>query len=372
MRRAVRSVVAGGEGRLASRPVPIHSPAAPASLSEAFAGTLQIGTCAGGLLPASLSAAELELLTTQFAALTPENCMKPGPIHPERGRFELEAADALVRFASERGLAVIGHCLCWHQQCPGWLLAPGTGRDAGLEQLREHILGVAGRYRGRLQGWDVVNEAIADDGDGLRDTPALREIGADYVLRAFELAREADPSAELYYNDYNIELPAKRARTLRLLESLLAAGARVDGVGIQGHWLLDRVPFDELSAAIEEYRALGLKVMITELDIDVIDRPDCSADLSVQRAYAPPEDVFRDGCPESVLLRQAEQYARLFEIFAGSRGAVTRVTFWGLHDGRSWLNHWPGTRTNHPLPFDRDCRPKPAWGALLGVARARA
>jgi endo-1,4-beta-xylanase len=217
----------------------------------------------------------------------------------------------------------------------------------------------------------VVNEAIADDGEFLRDTPALRAIGPDHVLQAFQLAREADPGAELYYNDYNIEQPAKRQRTLRLLRELLAAGARVDGVGIQGHWIIDRVPFDDVRGAIAEYRALGLKVMITELDIDVVERPDCSADISVQRAYSPASDVYRDGLPGAIARQQAEQYARLFRIFMES-DAVSRVTFWGLHDGLSWLNTWPGVRTNHPLLFDRACHPKPACAAVLATAGGRA
>jgi endo-1,4-beta-xylanase len=322
------------------------------------------------MLPASLDAAERALLARHFNVLTPENCMKPGPIHPTPERFEFAMSDALVQFAAERDLPVVGHCLCWHQQSPDWMFAAGIGRRAALAQLRQHIHGVAGRYRGRLLGWDVVNEAIADDGETLRDTPAAREIGPDFIERAFELAREADPGAQLYYNDYNIERPAKRERTLRLLDRLLASGARVDGVGIQGHWQLDQVPFDDLRAAIDAYAALGLKVMITELDLDVVERPDCSADLAVQRAYAPAEDVYRDGLPEPIARAQAEQYARLFQLFGERPGAVTRVSFWGLHDGRSWLNTWPGKRTNHPLLFDRAGRPKPAFDAVIDTVLA--
>jgi endo-1,4-beta-xylanase len=338
------------------------------SLASHFAGRFQIGAAVGGSLPGALEPVERALLSRHFNVLTPENCMKPGPIHPEPDRYDFAMSDALVRFAEEHGMAVVGHCLSWHQQCPDWLLRAGLDREAALAQLAEHIHTVAGRYRGRLLGWDVVNEAVADDGEFLRDTPGLRTIGPDYIQRAFELAQESDPAAELYYNDYNIERPDKRERTLRLLHSLLEGGARVDGVGIQGHWILDQVPFEDIAAAIQSYRALGLSVMITELDIDVIERPDCSADIAVQRAYTPQEDVYRDGCPAAVLQRQAEQYARLFEIFAEPASAVSRVTFWGLHDGRSWLNHWPGKRTTHALPFDRACAPKPAFHALLGSA----
>jgi len=345
--------------------VPQTAPVVDPSLCASFARQFLVGTCVGGVLPASLEVAERALLTRHFNVLTPENCMKPGPIHPAPERFDFTASDALVRFASESQMPVVGHCLCWHQQSPTWMFEAGIGRQAALSQLREHIHAVAGRYRGRILGWDVVNEAIADDGDALRDTPAAREIGADFIERAFELARDADPGAELYYNDYNIERPAKRARTLSLLRRLLASGVRVDGVGIQGHWQAGQVPFEDIRAAIDEFAALGLKVMITELDLDVVDRPDCSADIAVQRAYAPAEDVYRDGLPEPIASAQAAQYARLFQLFGERPGAVTRVSFWGLHDGRSWLNTWPGKRTNHPLLFDRAGRPKAAFHAVL-------
>jgi len=338
-----------------------------AALRDAFGRAMQIGCAVGGRLPEVLSADERDLLLRHFGVLTPENCMKPGPIHPTPDSFHFEEADRLVAFADAYGLRVIGHCLAWHQQCPDWFYAGSRGE--ALTRLESHITAVAGRYRGKLQGWDVVNEAIADRGEGLRDTPARRAIGDDYVLRAFEFARAADPEAELYYNDYNIEEPGKRDRTLRLLEQLENAGARIDGVGIQGHWQLDQVPFDQLRAAIEAYRQLDLKVMITELDLDVVERPDCGADVSVLRSYTLAEDIYREGCPAPVLARQAEQYARLFEIF--SAGGVSRVSFWGLHDGHTWLNSWPGPRTNHPLLFDRDCRPKPAYAAVLASAGRR-
>lgn len=353
-----------------SQPVaPRSTPGVPSSLAASFAARFQVGTCVGGVLPDSLEPAERALLVQQFNVLTAENCMKPGPIHPEPGRFDFAAGDALVRFAEEHAMAVVGHCLCWHQQSPAWMFEPGIDQTTALEQLRAHIHGVVARYRGRIRGWDVVNEAIADDGSGLRDTPALRAIGPDYIQRAFEFAREADPDAQLFYNDYNIERPEKRAQTRRLLEQLRASGVRVDGVGIQGHWLLDQVPFDDIRAAIDEFSELGVSVMFSELDLDVVDRPDCSADIAVQRAYAPAEDVYRAGLPGPVAERQAQQYARLFELFSERRGAVGRVSFWGLHDGRSWLNTWPGKRTNHPLLFDRAGRPKAAFEAVLAAAQ---
>lgn len=338
-------------------------------LAQAFRGALEIGCAVGGMLPESLSPQERELLTSHFASLTPENCMKPEPIHPEPARYDFTVADAFVRFAEAHGLRSVGHTLCWHQQCPDWFFQPDADSRSVRERLYEHIQTVAGRYSGQLYGWDVVNEAIADDAalavaGYLRDTPWLRALGEDYIAFAFEAASEADPRAELYYNDYNLERPDKRERALRLLRSLLDRGIRVAGVGIQGHWLVDQVPFEDIERAIEDYAALGLKVMFTEVDLDVIERPDCSADLAVQRAYSLADDIYRAGCPPEVLERQADQYARLFRLFAAAK-AVTRVTFWGLDDGRSWLNSWPGKRTNHPLLFDRECRPKPAFWRVI-------
>lgn len=294
--------------------------------------------------------------------------MKPALIQPAEGDFHFESPDVLVAFAETHGLSVVGHCLVWHQQCPGWFFRDGdgpAGRDLVLKRMREHIQAVVGRYRGRVLGWDVVNEAIDDKEGELRHTPWIEHVGEDFIEQAFRYAQAADPTAELYYNDFNIEQPAKCDKTLRMLGGLQRAGVRIDGVGIQGHWILDQVPFQDLEEAIVAYSALGLKVMVTELDIDVVDRPDCGADVSLHAAYTVEQDLYRDGCPEEVLERQAEQYARLFELFSRHRDKVGRVSFWGLHDGKSWLNDWPGQRTNHPLLFDRNCRPKAAYRRVI-------
>lgn len=334
----------------------------------------ELGCAVGGKLPESLNVDERALLLRHFASITPENCMKPGPIHPGAGRYDFESADALVHFAEQHGLRVAGHCLLWHQQCPDWFFRENDGTLAGretvLSHLRDHVLTVVARYRGRVHSWDVVNEAVADADDGLRPTPWLTTIGEDFAACAFSYAHEADPDALLLYNDYDIELPAKRARTIALLRSLLDRGVPVHGVGIQGHWQLDHVPFEAIADAIDEYASLGLSVAFTEVDIDVVPRPGCGADLAVQRAYAPAEDLYRNGCPDEILERQAQQYEQLFQLLRAAGTRVSRATLWGLHDGKSWLNYWPSKRTNHPLPFDRSCRPKPAWRRIEALFRA--
>ena len=266
----------------------------------------------------------------------------------------------MLDFAEANGKRATGHCLVWHTQCPDWFFLHGgepAGRELILQRMQTHIHTLVGRYRNRLSGWDVVNEAV-DDGDcELRDTKWLRLVGEDYLVQAFRFAREADPDVQLFYNDYSIEVPPKRDKTLRLLAALRDAGIHVDAVGIQGHWVLDEVPFAELDEAIELFAQTGAKVMITELDISMLPWENTAG------------DPYINGCPEELLARQAEQYAELFKIFLRHRRVIPRVTFWNLHDGRSWLNSFPYKRTNYPLLFDRQCQPKPAFSAVIAAGK---
>lgn len=338
------------------------------SLAETFRPHFPIG--AAVLPPEGMTAGERHLLATQFATVTPENCMKPELLQPTEGHWRFGPADALVAQAAAAGQTVNGHTLVWHQQCPPWFFVQDgkpAGRDLVRQRLRTHIATVAGHFAGRLASWDVVNEAIDDGPADLRPSPWLKAIGPEFLPEAFLAARAADPQAALYYNDYNIEQPAKRDKTLRLIRSLKAAKAPLDGIGIQGHWPLDRVPYDHIEAAILAFHAEGLRVAITELDIDVVPHAQGGADLA-QRDTAT-ADPFATGLPADVQQRLADQYARLFALFVKHRDKIARVTFWGLHDGRTWLNTWPRKRTNHPLLWDRDLQPKPALAAVLGVAR---
>jgi endo-1,4-beta-xylanase len=328
-----------------------------------------IGTCLGSLLPDNYSTAEMALLDANFNMVTPESCMKPEPIQPEEGNFHFKYSDNLVAYAEAHGKRVTGHTLIWHQQCPDWFFLDGkkpASRELVLQRLHTHIRTLVGRYRGRIMGWDVVNEVISDaDDEYIRPTKWWETIGGDFIEKAFEYAHETDPNVELYYNDYSIEYPVKREKTLKLIASLKEKELRIDAVGIQGHWELDKVPFEELEDAIVAFHHAGIKVMITELDIDVVPR---------EAPKDAPQEVlnpYPDGCPPEVLRRQAEQYAQLFEIFARHSDKITRVAFWGMHDGLSWLNYWPWRRTNYPLLFDRNAEPKPAFFAVREVGLAQ-
>jgi endo-1,4-beta-xylanase len=313
----------------------------------------------------------------QFSCVTAENEMKWHSLHPLPDRYHFDAADAFFEFASKHKMEVIGHTLVWHSQTPRWVFEGTDGKPATREQLlkrmREHIHTVAGRYKGRTKGWDVVNEALADGGrDILRDSSWRRIIGDDFIDHAFRFAREADPKAELYYNDYGLEDPRKRANCVKLLKGMLERKVPIDGVGTQSHFQLVQPPLGEIEQTIKDLSALGLKVMVTELDVDVLPSrgPSGIADIGRRERGDSATNPYTSGLPDEIQKQLAKRYADIFRIYVRHQKSVTRVTFWGLNDGQSWLNGFPiQGRTNHALLFDRNFQPKPAFHEVLKVAR---
>lgn len=342
------------------------------TLREAAGRQLEVG-CA-------VSSADLQdpkmvdLITSQFGCLTPEYEMMPDHLVDDTRHFTFEAADHIVAFAQAHGMPVFGHMLVWHHFSPRWLFEKPDGsplpREEALSNLRWYVTGVVGHFRGKIKAWNVVNEAVSDrDDEFLRDTPARRAIGDDYLAEAFASAHAADPQAELYYNDYNIEQPAKLARTLRLVRSLQTAGVRLDAVGIQGHWLLDWPPADQVEKAIDTLAATGVRVMVTELDVDPLPRRASGADMAVVEHG---ENPYPGGLPAEMQEKLARRYGDLVAAIV-RHPAVTTLSFWGTHDGRSWLNNFPVKgRTNHPLLFDRALRPKPAFATVVRALEAAA
>jgi endo-1,4-beta-xylanase len=310
-------------------------------------------------------AVAVDLITRQFNAISPENLLKFESVQRQSGNFTFEAQDRYVAFGLDRGMAVIGHTLVWHSQTPAWVWAGTDGGPADratmLERMRTHIATVVGRYKGRIRGWDVVNEALNDDGT-LRDSPWRRGIGDDYIAKAFEFARQADPNAELYYNDYNLATrPAKRAGAIRIIRDLQQRGLRIDAVGEQGHWRLGSPSATEIDQTITELAATGLEVMITELDVNLLP----PASPRTRGEPVPPEaNPYVNGLPDDVQQSLARYYADAFRVFLTRRRDITRVTFWGLSDGDSWLNRG---RVNHPLLWDRQRQPKLAFGEVVRV-----
>jgi endo-1,4-beta-xylanase len=225
---------------------------------------------------------------------------------------------------------------------------------------------VVGRYKGRIKGWDVVNEALNQDGT-MRQSPWFKIIGDDYLVQAFRFAREADPNAELYYNDYDLELPAKRAGAVQLISKLKSQHVPIAAVGLQNHNLLDWPSTADEDATIQAFARLGLRIHITELDIEVLPRTTKpGADYAVDIVPTPKLNPYTKGLPDSVQSALAKRYAELFRVYLKHRDVIDRVTFWGVGDGDSWLNNWPiKGRTNHPLLFDRLGQPKPALEAII-------
>lgn len=362
--------------------VPVQQNKAPwdiTPLKDAFKNKFLIGTALDFASLRGTPTREAAIATTHFNSLTPGNSLKPASVQPIEGQFRFQEGDRLVEIAQKNGAVPIGHCLVWHSQTPGWFFQGPMGqpvtRQLALDRLRKHISTVVGRYKGRIKQWDVVNEAINDGPGLLRDTPWLRAIGPDYIAEAFRAAHAADPDAILIYNDYNIELGYKRPKALELLKSLLAQGVPIHAVGIQSHWRTSNPDFAEVEESIKQFAALGLKVMITELDIGVLPTRYQGADISQTETMTPEQQAlmnpYTNGLPEDVSRKLTERYRQATEMFLRHKDVIGRVTLWGTHDGDSWLNNFPVRgRTDHPLLFDRQGIPKPAFYAVQEAAQS--
>jgi endo-1,4-beta-xylanase len=341
------------------------------ALKEVFGDAFLVGAALNPEQFFERDSAGAALIKTHFNTITPENVMKWIEIHPESGRYDFEAADRFVAFGEANDMFIVGHTLVWHSQIPGWVFEDDAGnpvsRDTLLARMRDHIFTVAGRYKGRVDGWDVVNEALNEDGT-LRESRWLQIIGEDYLAKAFEFAHEADPDAELYYNDYSLENEAKRNGAVRLVQNLLDQGLTVTGIGSQGHNNLTWPSPERQDSTIQAFADLGVDVMITELDIAVLPRPreHWGADVNQRADLRDELNPYPDALPDSVHQALAQRYADLFEVYLKHRDAISRVTFWGVTDVDSWLNNWPiGGRTSYPLLFDRTYQPKPAFDAVV-------
>jgi endo-1,4-beta-xylanase len=303
--------------------------------------------------------------------------MKWALIHPEPNKYDFAAADRYVEFGQKNKMFIIGHTLVWQNQIPGSAFNDKDGkllsRDAMLERMKDHIFTVVGRYKGKVKGWDVVNEALSDEGP-LRNTNWVKTIGEDFIAKAFEYAHQADPDAELYYNDFSLDKPSKRDACVKLVKDLKAKGLRIDGVGIQGHWAMTYPIREELEAFINAVSALGVKVMVTELDIDVLPSANQyrGADITVKVELQKELNPYVNGLPDEMQQKLAARYAEIFGILLANKEKIERVTFWGVYDKTSWLNSWPVRgRTSYPLLFDREYKPKPAFDAVVKAAEKK-
>jgi endo-1,4-beta-xylanase len=339
------------------------------SLKETFRNDFLIGTALNPWQIQQKDTAVNRLVLQHFNAITPENSMKATHLHPEWSKYNFAIADQLVAYAQQHNIKINGHTLICHSQLPNYVKNI-TNADSLRQYMKEHITTIAGRYKGKVFSWDVVNEALEGDGS-LRKSIFQKLLGDDYIVEAFKLAQQAAPDAELYYNDYNIEGLTKRRAAITLIKKIQAAGVRIDGVGIQGHWSAEHVPLADIEKSIQEFSDLGIKVMFTELDLNVLPTPyrrdvvDVSQRLLTNTKETNP---WPNGLPDYKQVELAKSYADLFRLFLKYKDKISRITFWGVHDGQSWLNNFPmAGRVNYPLLFDRNYQPKPAFDSVIKI-----
>jgi endo-1,4-beta-xylanase len=317
------------------------------------------------------------LLKAHFNSVTTENEMKWESIEPTEGGFSYGTADAIVSFAVANGMKIRGHTMVWHSQNPSWVFSDGAGglpsADVLLARMRKHITNVMQHFQGKVYAWDVVNEAIMEDGSYRDGTLAddkkslwYQIIGPSYIAEAFKAAHAADPNAKLFYNDFYDYLPAKQQGIYNMVKGLLAQGIQVDGIGMQCH--LNIAPSTDptnqgyyqdvghLEDAIKLYSSLGVAVQVTELDMSLyVPGVTYTSDMFYTAA------TFTD----ALKAQQADRYFQFFQLFRAYRNVITGVTFWGIADDATWLSMFSSGRKDFPLLFDTDHNPKPAFWAVV-------
>lgn len=353
------------------------------TLKDAYKDAFKIGAAVNPAIVNGRDKQSQEIVVEHFNSITVENVMKAGLINPEPGVFRYGAADEYVAFGKKHDFFTVGHTLVWHNQTPDWFFKNEDGslktKEEVKERLRQHIETVAGKYAGKVQAWDVVNEVIDDDGS-YRPTTWVNGVGdGDELVRlSFKYAAQYAPNTELYYNDFNAWRPEKVKGIVKMVKMLQANGIRIDGVGIQGHWGLNYPKNEYIEAAIEAYAACGVKVMITELDVDVL--PLTKEGQIIGQAFSHKQfqneefktylDPYINGLPSDISKALADRYAELFGIFLKHRHQIDRVTLWGIKDGMSWKNGYPiPDRTNYPLLWDRQGKPKEALKAVIELPK---
>ena len=347
---------------------------APFSMKNGYRSAFHIGAALDSRVFVNEDPVLSDIVTGQCSLIVAGNELKWESLHPAINRYDFSKADSFVNWGERNGMQVHGHVLVWHSQTPASAFKDASGRDVSrdvmIERMQDHIRTVMGRYKGRIQTWDVVNEAFNDDGT-MRDSPWSRIIGRDFIEIAFRTAREVDPSAMLVYNDYSWVNPAKRAGILAHIRELLAKGVPIDALGIQGHWQLGYPSIEQVDATLWDLASTGLKILITELDIDVLPTAwdYTGADINVRFELQDSLNPYRETIPPAVLQQQAERYAALFTKFLEYKDFIHTVTFWGITDQDSWLNNFPVRgRTNYPMAYNRNNQPKPAYFAIMNVA----
>lgn len=338
-------------------------------LKEVFKDKFKLGTALSSKTLSGHRPEQLKLVVKEFSSITPENDFKWANLRPKPNSWRWDLADKFVEFGQENNMQMVGHALVWHSQIPDKVFFNNKKkmlpRAYLLAMMEEHINTVVGRYRGKIHVWDVVNEAFKQG--SWRKSHWYNGIGEDYFEHAFRFAQNADPSAQLMYNDYSMDNTKKQQSVIAAINQCKRKGVKIDGVGMQSHLHLDGPSIKQIEQAILNYAKAGLRVHITELEMDVLPKIQdyASADIGNKYAYREELDPYKNGLPLAMEQKLAQRYEEVFKLYIKHSDKIDRVTLWGTSDDESWKNDFPiKGRTNYPLLFDRNQQPKLAYFAL--------
>jgi|TARA_B110000240_G_scaffold42565_1_gene47666 endo-1,4-beta-xylanase len=341
------------------------------SLSDRYKDLFHLGAAINEDIILGKDLQSKNIVTSEFNSITPENSLKWMYLQPFPNKFNFGAADKYVELGIKNNMHIVGHALVWHNQLADFMKTT-VSRSEFKKHVENHINTVVSRYKGKIDTWDVVNEAFNENGS-LRQSVFKKQMGENYIEDVFKLAETADPDADLIYNDYNLYKPAKRAGVLKMVKKLQENGTKINAIGVQAHWRLNSPSLKEIEQIILDISDLGVEVMFTELDVTVLPNPWELVGAEVTQNFSkfegdPKMDPYPKALPKSVEKQLAKRYEDIFKLFIKHQDKISRVTFWGVMDKHSWLNDWPiKGRTNYPLLFDRNYQPKKAYNKLINL-----
>jgi endo-1,4-beta-xylanase len=339
------------------------------SLKKYYSSFFNIGAAINEDIILGLDNDSKQIVETQFNSITPENSLKWMFVQPYPNSFNFTVADKYVNIGIKNKMHIVGHALVWHSQLADFMQNVKSKAEMN-KHFENHINTVVSRYKGKIDAWDVVNEAFNEDGS-LRESVFYKFLGKNYIEKAFKLANEIDPNADLIYNDYNLYKKEKRDGVIQMVKQMQSKGIKIDGIGVQAHWSLNQPSLNEIEQIIFDISELGVDVMFTELDISVLPSPWEQVGAEVSQNFSRFEgdakmNPYPDKLPKSIQNKLAKRYNDIFQLFIKHSDKISRVTFWGVMDKHSWLNDFPiKGRTNYPLLFDRNYQAKEAHKSLI-------
>ena len=341
------------------------------SLSNAFENQFLVGAAISEDQILGKDKKSISIVKNEYNTITPENSLKWMFIEPQPNKFNFDVSDKYVDFGMKNNMHIVGHALVWHSQLSDYMKEI-KDRKTMSSHIQNHINTLVKRYKGKIHTWDVVNEALNEDGT-LRESVFFNIMGSEYIENSFLWANDADPDVNLVYNDYNLCEEPKRKGAIKLIKDLQKKNIKIDGVGIQAHWQLNSPTIEEIEKTIISFSELGIDVMFTELDISVLPSPWELQGAEVNQNFEKFEDdkkmnPYPIKLPDAVKKKLANRYKDIFKLFLKHQDKISRVTFWGVTDKNSWLNDWPiKGRTNYPLLFDRNYQSKIAYKSIIDL-----